>query len=241
MLNIELLDRLFFQFVFFSVSGWILEAVYRSIRYGRFTNPGFFSGPWVPLYGIAAVAFSLFYSLIAGHSIYVRAAFYLLFTTGLELVTGEVLLRLFKQRFWDYTENFRNFRGLICPSFSLLWVLISFIYEFVLHPLTLHVTGLIPLPALQVINVTFFILLTADFMNASQMVPWGGLARARLLLVSEAIENRLHNYYESLYHSDMARQLPGILQKKFPHPENAREQFAYYRERLQEFSQHLRR
>lgn len=234
--NIELLDRLFFQFVLFSISGWVLEALYRSIRYGRPVNPGFFSGPWLPLYGTAAVALSLLFSLIEGHSIYARAAFYLIFTTGLELITGEFLLRLFKQRFWDYTENFRNFRGHICPSFSLIWVACCFAYELVLHPFSLYVTSLVPLHALQAANVSFFILITADFMNASQLLPWGGLLGARLKLATDVIEERLQNSYESLYHSDIARQLPVLLKKKMPRPEDAREQIAWYRERLKEIT-----
>ena len=166
-LHMDIIDGLFFQFVLFSVSGWLLEVTYRTIENRRFINPGFYRGPWVPLYGSAAVILAATGSLVSGMPLYQRALVYLLVTTGLEYVTGEFFLLVYKKRYWDYRDSFLNFRGLICPVFSLAWVAAAFVFEFLLYPLTLGMTTLLSMEAIRVTNVVFMSALTIDFFNTS--------------------------------------------------------------------------
>jgi uncharacterized protein len=92
------LDFLFFYFFIFSFAGWVLEAVYRSLRYGRPVNPGFHFGPYLPLYGFGALVLMATGLAVSGENIYVRALAYLLVTTVLEYCTGEALLFFFRER-----------------------------------------------------------------------------------------------------------------------------------------------
>ncbi len=187
----DTIDSLFFQFIIFSVAGWLLEVTYRAIENRRFINPGFNAGPWVPLYGSAAVILSVTVTSISGHPIYIRALFYLAVTTFLEYVTGEFLLLVFKKRYWDYSENFKNFRGLVCPGFSLAWVIAAFVYEFFLHPGAVYVTGLVPVQTIRVVNVSFITVLTVDFIYSS------GLSRiiyTQVRIMGGKLEDSLSRY-----------------------------------------------
>jgi len=166
-LQMDIIDGLFFQFVLFSISGWLLEVTYRTLENRRFINPGFHRGPWVPLYGSAAVILAATGSLVSGMPLYMRALVYLLVTTGLEYVTGEFFLLVYRKRYWDYRENFLNFRGLICPVFSLAWVAAAFVFEFLLYPLTLGLTALLSMEAVRITNVVFMSTLTIDFFYTS--------------------------------------------------------------------------
>ena len=38
-------------FSFYAFAGWIMETLYRSIQQRRVVNPGFLSGPFLPIYG----------------------------------------------------------------------------------------------------------------------------------------------------------------------------------------------
>ncbi len=129
-----------------SLIGWCLEVVFRRFFSSqnperRWINPGFCRGPYLPLYGSGL---SLMY-LIASQERYLQgippaAARLLLFfgmavcMTGIEYVSGIYLLRVNKVRLWDYTGQWGNIQGVICPKFSLIWAALGAIYYFLIHP-----------------------------------------------------------------------------------------------------------
>ena len=41
---------------------------------------------------------------------------------------------MFHVRLWDYSNEWMNYEGLICPKFSLFWGLICALYYFLLYP-----------------------------------------------------------------------------------------------------------
>ena len=55
--------------------------------------------------------------------------------TLIELIAGELLLKFFNLRLWDYSNEKYNYKGFICLKFSIYWMLISAAYYFFIHPL----------------------------------------------------------------------------------------------------------
>ncbi len=47
--------------------------------------------------------------------------------TLMELIGGSIILADTGMRMWDYSDRWMNYRGLICPLFSLCWCLLSVI------------------------------------------------------------------------------------------------------------------
>lgn len=45
--------------------------------------------------------------------------------TLIELVSGTILLDTFNIRMWDYSDQLFNYRGFICPLFSILWMFLG--------------------------------------------------------------------------------------------------------------------
>ncbi|NDY41894.1 phosphohydrolase [Dissulfurirhabdus thermomarina] len=125
-----------FSFVFFSLLGWLLEVAYRSAGARRFVNPGLLRGPYLVLYGAGALVLMAAASRLeaAGAGLALRALVYLVLTTGLELVSGLVAERFFHVRLWDYSDQPLHFKGLVCPLFSLYWLILAFAFEFLLLP-----------------------------------------------------------------------------------------------------------
>ena len=39
-----------------------------------------------------------------------------------------------KIKLWDYTEEWGNIKGIICPKFSFYWIVLSAVYYFLIHP-----------------------------------------------------------------------------------------------------------
>ncbi len=134
-----------FLFYIGSSLGWVLELFYRRFFSSqnperKWVNPGFLVGPCVPLYGfglcivyLLASAESRVLSFVPAVNMGVMLLCMGLFMTLLELAAGELLLRFFNMRLWDYQNERFNYKGLICLRFSIYWTLLSAFYYFFVH------------------------------------------------------------------------------------------------------------
>lgn len=50
--------------------------------------------------------------------------------TAIEYIAGIVSLKFMHIRLWDYSKQWGNIQGLICPAFSVLWAAVSAVYYF---------------------------------------------------------------------------------------------------------------
>ncbi len=142
-----------FLFVVFSVMGWFLETSYRSLANRRFINPGVLAGPYVPLYGFSGIVILLIYGRIGAEPLIIRFFTYALVVSIIEYLVGELLLLVFKRRYWDYSNDIFNVQGHICLVFSMIWGVLSLICERVLYPLSV---GLFTHVDARVVHVTAF-------------------------------------------------------------------------------------
>lgn len=120
-----------FAFTVFSILGWILEVGYRSARARHYVNPGLLKGPYLVIYGTAAVMLMGSVHLLHEQHVVVKVIAYFLITTGLELVCGLAFdaQEFFKVRLWDYSGERFQFRGHICLKFSICWIVLAFAFE----------------------------------------------------------------------------------------------------------------
>ena len=49
------LSYLLFSFIIYSIVGWLIESIYKSIIEKKLINSGFLYGPWCPIYGFGAI------------------------------------------------------------------------------------------------------------------------------------------------------------------------------------------
>ena len=125
-------------FVIGSLLGWIIEFFYRRIvSQKKWGNPGFLKGPYLPLYGFGfsilyivsniKLPFNFYLSLI------IKTISFSLFVILLELFSGLILQKKFHLKLWDYSSRKFNYKGIICPLYSLYWILGGLIYLLVIH------------------------------------------------------------------------------------------------------------
>ena len=138
--------ELAFLFFMGSLSGWGLEVLFRRFvskanPEKKWINPGFCTGPYLPLYGCGLC---LMY-LIAGlekwsfieSPIHNKTLLFLSMAvcmTAIEYIAGVLALKIVKVRLWDYTDEWGNIQGIICPKFSLIWAVLGAVYYFLIHP-----------------------------------------------------------------------------------------------------------
>jgi uncharacterized membrane protein len=117
-----------------SFVGWIIEVVYRSSKEKRFVNPGFLSGPFVPIYGFGAViitGISVEFSSLAAP---IDWTITLLSPTILEYFGGRLMQKCFGMKLWDYSKRRFNLNGYICLRFSLYWAILAALLTLVIQP-----------------------------------------------------------------------------------------------------------
>ena len=93
--------------------GWIFESTYVSLKQKRLVNRGFLRLPMLPLYGSGAVMM-LWVSLPVRDSLPLVYISGFIAATALEYVTGAVMERLFKVRYWArlYLPDFLDRMGI---------------------------------------------------------------------------------------------------------------------------------
>ncbi|MFQ9480816.1 MAG: putative ABC transporter permease [Oscillospiraceae bacterium] len=73
----------------------------------------------------------------------------MILATALELATGVLLERIFRQKWWDYSDEPWNFQGHICLKYSLIWGVLAVICIFFANPLLVRLIGSDPPPGGQ--------------------------------------------------------------------------------------------
>lgn len=176
---------LILAYLFFlgSCFGWLLELIFRRFFSAanperRWINPGFCTGPYLPLYGSGLCILYLIASLESrGLSTNValnRAGLFLTMAicmTVIEYIAGAVSLYVFKVRLWDYRGEWGNVQGIICPKFSFFWALLGGLYYFAVHPFILDaLVWLSQNLAFSFVIGYFFGVFTIDVCHSAQII-----------------------------------------------------------------------
>ena len=127
-------------FVIGSLIGWIIELFFRRfVSQKKWMNPGFLTGPYLPIYGFGVLVLYAVSNIplritnqIA--DIIVRILIIGVGMTVVEFVAGLIFIKGLKVKLWDYSERKGNIMGIICPSFSLIWLVVGSLYYFLLNP-----------------------------------------------------------------------------------------------------------
>lgn len=129
-----------------SLFGWVLELLFRKFFSGsnpehKWINPGFCVGPYVPLYGLGLCG--LYLLSLAGsdlgwdQSVGGTIGLILVMTlcmTLIEYLIGLLALKVARVRLWDYSKQWGNIQGLICPLFTFFWGALGAAYYFFVQP-----------------------------------------------------------------------------------------------------------
>lgn len=141
-LNLNFYNLIYF-FAFYSFAGWCLEVLYYFKNERRFVNRGFLHGPFCPIYGYGVLFLIIFLDNYKDNifTLFFLACF---FTTVLEYITGFMLEKLFKAKWWDYTDDPLNIHGRVCLLYSLFWGVGEVIIIKIIHPVVNNVVDHIP-------------------------------------------------------------------------------------------------
>ncbi len=113
------LRNMFILFMIYSLIGWIIEIIDIYVLEKKVVNRGFLIGPYCPIYGVGALLMTWILEGTADlFGLFVKA---MVICAILEYLTSYLMEKLFKIRWWDYTQNKFNINGRICLETMLLF------------------------------------------------------------------------------------------------------------------------
>ena len=128
-------------FVIGSTFGWVLELFFRRfVSQKKWVNPGFLTGPYLPIYGSGVVVLYGISNIEFGMSNYPLEVVIKILIIGvgmtlIEFIAGLIFIKGMGIKLWDYSDRKGNIMGIICPLFSLAWLVVGSLYFFFLNPI----------------------------------------------------------------------------------------------------------
>lgn len=144
--NIKSILVILFLFFIGCIMGWCIEVIFRkffskSNPSHKWINPGFLIGPYLPLYGSGLVVLYLLSLIhidaVDAHPVLQKVLVVLIMAiamTVVEYIAGRIFIIGMNIKLWDYSDEWGNIQGIICPLFSFFWGVIAALYYFFLHP-----------------------------------------------------------------------------------------------------------
>ena len=154
-------------FFFYCLCGWIWESCYVSARQRRWVNRGFLHGPLLPIYGSGAIII-LLATIPVAEDLRLVYLFGMIAATLLEYVTGAAMERIFKVRYWDYSNQKFNLNGHICLSSSVAWGFFSILMVRFIHPPIARLLARVPALCVDPLAHVLTIAFTVDMVRSVQ-------------------------------------------------------------------------
>ena len=156
--EIEMYIMLFF---IYSLAGWLIEMIPATIREKKFVDRGFLVGPYCPIYGCGVILITL---LLQKYADDIVVTFFLsvIICGTLEYLTSYIMEKIFKARWWDYSNNKFNINGRICLETLVPFGIGGVLVLFVFNPFLEKIINLIPGLALHIVTGVLCVLFLID-------------------------------------------------------------------------------
>lgn len=176
-------------FFIYSFLGWVWESCYVSIKSHRWVNRGFLRMPMLPLYGSGATIMLLLTLPFPGNYV-LQYCLGVIGPTILEYFTGWAMEKLFKMRYWDYSNQRFNIKGYICLTSSIAWGFFTLLMTYVLHPPIEHfVLNKIPPVVDYVVIAVVGVLFVLDTIESAKVAVDVGKALEKMTDIRAQIDD----------------------------------------------------
>jgi uncharacterized membrane protein len=166
---LDIIKEYFLLFIIYAIIGWIMEVIYAWATKKKITNRGFLIGPYCPIYGVGAV---LIITLLSGYKHHPMGMFVLaiLIASILEYFTSYIMEKLFKARWWDYSDTKYNIDGRVCADTMIPFGLIACFVMYILNPAIVSLLEKIPAKTINIITIVLLVIFIIDVITSFNVV-----------------------------------------------------------------------
>lgn len=157
----DIILKYFWLLMIYSFIGWLIEVMSMFFNTGKITDRGFLIGPYCPIYGCAGVLMTLFLSRYQ-NNILLLFIMAIIICGTLEYFTSYLMEKIFKARWWDYSEKKYNLNGRICLDTLIPFGILGVIVIMFVNPLLFIFLNWIPNVVRIVLGIIIFVIFMID-------------------------------------------------------------------------------
>lgn len=160
---------LFMIFITYSFIGWLIEMISVGTLQKKIVNRGFLIGPYCPIYGLGSVFITLLLDTDKNDlfGIFVKAVF---ICAVLEYLTSLIMEKLFRTRWWDYTDRKFNINGRICLETMIPFGIGGCILVYIVSPTMINVYNWFPPNVLTILSIILLIIFASDMVISLNII-----------------------------------------------------------------------
>lgn len=152
-----------------SIIGWFLEVGLAFYEHKKFVNRGFLIGPYCPIYGVGCLLLTILLSKYINEP-GVIFAFSIFICATLEYLTSYLMEKIFKLRWWDYSNMKFNINGRICLETLIPFGIIGVLVVKYISPFLINTVNSINFNILVIINIIILSILITDILISFNVV-----------------------------------------------------------------------
>ncbi len=171
MRQIALYILLFFLYAFL---GWLMEVLVIFVTNHKFVNRGFLIGPICPIYGYGCLLIIILLNRYL-HEPITLFFMALVICSILEYVTSYLMEKIYKARWWDYSNKRFNLNGRVCLENLIPFGLLGTFIMYVINPFFVSIINKIPNLILYIIVIIALIIYITD--NVVSSVIMSGIRK----------------------------------------------------------------
>ena len=164
--EIEIYIMLFF---IYSLAGWLVEMIPATIREKKFVDRGFLVGPYCPIYSCGVILITL---LLQKYADDIVVTFFLsvIICGTLEYLTSYIMEKIFKARWWDYSNKKFNINGRICLETLIPFGILGVAIMYGTNPILFKLYNQIPQLVINILTAILFIGFIVDNIISSNII-----------------------------------------------------------------------
>ena len=159
--NLRGLEKYFILFIIYSFLGWAIETVRCSIRERKFVDRGFLLGPVIPIYGAGAILITRFLTRFYNDPI-VLFIMAMVICGLLEYFTSFIMEKIFKARWWDYSDRKFNINGRVCLDNLVLFGILGLIIIYGLNTIIVPFVNNFSDKTMHILTIIFGVIILTD-------------------------------------------------------------------------------
>ena len=150
-------------FFIYSVIGYLIEVSCCSFCDKKLTlSRGYLIGPYLPIFGFGAVGMIYLLEKYQNDliTLFINS---MVICCLLEYFTSLILEKIFKLRWWDYSDKKFNINGRICLENGVLFGLAGVVIVKLFHPLLMDLLHTFSNTTIYILGITFLVIIISDF------------------------------------------------------------------------------
>lgn len=149
--------------------GWCMEMMVCYYASKKWVNRGFLIGPVCPIYGYGCLIITILLKRYLDDPI-VLFVMAVVLCCILEYFTSYLMEKLFKARWWDYSDRKYNINGRICLENAVLFGALGLLLSYIINPFVVNMLSFVPIIVINIVSVILFIVFVVDYIISFKVI-----------------------------------------------------------------------